>query len=104
MRCAMLLLLLVPAGVSRGDEATAGKLELIVEETAGIRRFGYPVYVALPLPRDPSVKDRFRLKSGGKPVAAQFRLLSGAKRKVALDFNVSLGPLEKKQWVDIRLK
>jgi hypothetical protein len=72
----------------------ADKLELTVKETAGIRRFGYPVAVTLTLPRDVTSKDRFRLLANGKPVAAQFRPLSalGKKRDVALDFNVSFAP------------
>src|SRR5207302_1798410 len=87
-RLALLLLLLL--GSARGE----GKLELTVNEPAGIRRFGYPVHATLKLPREVSEKDRFRLLAGGKPVAAQFRLVAGQKKSVALDFNVSLGPDE----------
>src|SRR6476659_6160408 len=77
-----------------------GKLSLVVSEKAGIRRFGYPVYAKLELPREVTAKDRFRLLAGGKPVAAQFRSLAkaGEKAAVALDFAVSCGPLEKKAY------
>jgi dienelactone hydrolase len=73
-------------------------VELTVRETAGIRRFGYPVHVTFALPRDVTDKDRFRLLSDGKPVAAQFRTLAGEKRSVALDFNVSMGPLQVRHY------
>jgi hypothetical protein len=77
-----------------------GKLSLTVSEKAGIRRFGYPVYAKLEMPREVTAKDRFRLLAGGKPVAAQFRSLAkaGEKKAVALDFAVSCGPLEKKTY------
>ncbi len=91
-RCSLLLVLVL--GSARGE----GKLELTVNETAGIRRFGYPVHATMKLPREVSEKDRFRLLEGGKPVAAQFRLVAGQKKRVALDFNVSLGPEEGKVY------
>ena len=90
--------LLLLAGAGASADAVPGKRELTVAETAGIRRFGYPVHVILDLPGDVTAKDRFRLLAEGKPVAAQFRLLAGQKRKAALDFTVSLGPLEKKRY------
>ena len=83
-----------------GAAAKAEKLELTVSEKAGIRRFGYPVYVKLDLGRAVSDKDRYRLLADGKPVAAQFRSLAtiDEKNAVALDFNLSIGPLEKKTF------
>ncbi|MFO0890631.1 MAG: hypothetical protein U0790_15990 [Isosphaeraceae bacterium] len=62
-------------------------------ETAGLRRFGYPVHAEFPKPTGAT---RFTLIQDGKPVPAQFRAVrdaSGAER-VSLDFNASLGPLE----------
>src|SRR5262249_28355755 len=52
------------------------------------------------LPREVTAKDRFRLLADGKPVEAQFRSLEkvGEKKSVALDFNLSVGPLEKKTF------
>jgi hypothetical protein len=95
-RALSLLLLLLTGAGARGDEAR--KVRLHVEETAGIRRFGYPVHVTFALPAGVTEKERFRLLAGGKPVAAQFRVLAGAKKTVALDFTVSMGPLQKKDY------
>ncbi len=84
----------------KGAESPGGKLSVTVRETAGLRRFGYPVHVLLRLPREVKADDRFRLLEGGKPVEAQFRSLAGVgmKTAVALDFNVSLGPEEEKAY------
>jgi hypothetical protein len=78
------------------------QIRLRVTETAGIRRFGYPVSVVLTL--DESVEDtkHFHLLSGGKPVSAQFRPhgdTSKGIRTVSLDFNASPGPLEKQDYI-----
>jgi hypothetical protein len=68
----------------------------VVRETAGIRRFGYPVSVVLPPDAAARAGDRFRLLENGQPVAAQFcRVERGGGAAVYLDFNVSHGPLEK---------
>ncbi len=73
--------------------ALSASLDLTAAETAGIRRFGYPVKVKLSLPDDLTGKERFRLTAGGKVVQAQFRPVG--KREVWLDFNCSPAPLEK---------
>jgi hypothetical protein len=78
--------------------AEDGKLSLTVTETAGIRRFGYPVYAKLTLPREAAEKDNFRLLADGKAVPAQFRRLPGDKKAVALDFTLSCAPLEKRTF------
>src|SRR5712692_455933 len=76
---AAFLLMLAPAGLGE---------RLRVTETAGIRRFGYPVTIALPS----SLGGRsLQLLESGKPVAGQFR---GAE----VDFNVSLGPYEQGEY------
>src|SRR5207247_811524 len=80
------------------SKAQTGKLEISVAETAGIRRFGYPVHATLTLPREVTEKDRFRLLSGGKPVPAQFRLLASSAKTVALDFNTNAAPWETKTY------
>ena len=89
---AFLLLALAAA-----DEAGVRRLELVVRETSGIRRFGYPVTVVLPPEAAARAGDRFRLLENGKPVAAQFRRSEGGPgpSRVYLDFNISHGPLEK---------
>ncbi len=98
MAMTCLAILLAPLGLSaaRGE----GKLALTVKEAAGIRRFGYPVHAAFLLPGAARDRDRFRLLADGKPVAAQFRLLSSdrGKREVAVDFTVNHAPLEEKTY------
>lgn len=79
-------------------DTETSSLELVVRETAGLRRFGYPVHIQFKLPREVRANDHFRLLHNGSPVAAQFRSLreKGEGREVALDFNVTQGPLEQK--------
>ena len=99
-RMSTFLLLALAAPVA-ADEPAVRRLELVVSETAGIRRFGYPVTATLP--RDAArAGNRFRLSENGKPVAAQFRRVAGkgaATEAVYLDFNVSHGPLEKRTYL-----
>jgi hypothetical protein len=89
--------------VGRAEEpASVQRLTVSVAETAGIRRFGYPVSVVLSLPH--SVKDaqHFRLLEEGKPIAAQFRPHGDnaeGLRTVSLDFNVNHAPLETREYV-----
>jgi hypothetical protein len=86
----------VLAAPAAADEPAVRRLDLVVRETAGIRRFGYPVTVVLP-PDATRAGERFRLLENGKPVPAQFRRVAGRRGEVAtvyLDFNVSHGPLE----------
>jgi hypothetical protein len=61
-------------------------------ETAGLRRFGYPVHTVLPAPPGAT----FRLLRDGRAIPAQFCSVVGERGEpaVALDFNVSLGPLD----------
>jgi len=67
-------------------------------ETAGLRRFGYPVQAVVP---DAEGGRNFRLVRDGRPIAAQFReveALGGGGREVALDFIASPGPLESSRY------
>jgi hypothetical protein len=89
MRSAVALVIALTAGQAVAQE----KLALTVKETAGIRRFGYPVAVTLKLPRPATEKDGFRLVADGKPVAAQFHVLDDPKA-VAVDFTAGPGPFE----------
>lgn len=68
-----------------------------LKETAGLRRFGYPVHAVLP---DPNSGPNFRLERGGKAVPAQFRKAQGpdGRPAVTLDFNSSPGPLESETY------
>jgi hypothetical protein len=92
------ILLLALAAPVAADEPGVRHLDLVVRETAGIRRFGYPVSVVLPAGAAARAGDRFRLLENGKPVTAQFRRVEGQRGQAAavyLDFNVNHGPLEK---------
>jgi len=77
------------------DAVTLG---LVVQETAGLRRFSYPVHTVLP-PVAPGLS--FRLLKEGRVVPAQFRPILGADGRpaIALDFTSSLGPLESERYV-----
>src|SRR4051812_5378791 len=69
------------------------RLALRLTETAGIRRFGYPVSTHLPAAL---AATRFRLTKDGHEIPAQFRAVAGADGRgaVVLDFNASPGPFE----------
>lgn len=71
---------------------------LRVQESAGLRRFGFPVHARLP---KEAMGPNFRLERDGNGVPAQFRKVEaeGQAPYVALDFNVSLGPLESQDFV-----
>lgn len=92
----LLALTLVPS-FADADQPAGGRITLVVSETAGIRRFGYPVSTVLDLPEPMKEGVHFRLLEGGKPIGAQFRPLS--KPTVRLDFNASPGPLERREYV-----
>jgi hypothetical protein len=62
-----------------------------VRETAGLRRFGYPVRTSFR-----STKTTLRLLENNKPIPAQFTQLEN--NQTDLDFNVSLGPLETREY------
>lgn len=74
----------------------AETLQIAVRETAGIRRFGYPVAVKLPALSIGDAKVRFRLREAGKPLPAQFRqeAADGGPGAWWLDFNLSMAPNE----------
>lgn len=65
-----------------------------LQETAGLRRFGFPVHTIVP-DIDPTAGP-FVLKSQGKSIPAQFRAVvdRDGKAQLALDFNASPGPEE----------
>ncbi|HEV3167862.1 MAG TPA: hypothetical protein VGZ22_27925 [Isosphaeraceae bacterium] len=87
--------LVIPALGS--SNLSAGTLRFRLTETAGLRRFGYPVFVLLP---KPDAMTRFRLKRGDQPVPAQFRATTteDGRPAIALDFNASPGPLETEEY------
>jgi hypothetical protein len=76
---------------------------LTVAETAGLRRFGYPVSALVPLPRG-AVRETFQLSlvSGVQPVRgvqydAADRWPDGSLRWVRVSFNLSPAPFEQQQ-------
>jgi len=83
--------------------APAGSGDISVRETAGIRRNNYPVNALVPVARgtlnDPS---RVRLLSNTNEVAAQVAVDSrwpdNSIRSLDLNFNVSIGPLERQAY------
>jgi hypothetical protein len=97
------LLMLTGPVPAAGDEAAGVRtLTVVVRETAGIRRFGYPVKAVLSLAEQQKDVSHLRLLENGKPVVAQFMPLGDAKhgiRAVALDFNVSHAPYESREYV-----
>ncbi len=89
------------------QEGAAGRVEFRLRETAGLRRFGYPVHATLPLPESPPGR-KYRLLRDGREVAAQFREIAkptrgngsgGTGLEVALDFTTSPGPFESENYV-----
>ncbi|MDR3619282.1 MAG: hypothetical protein P4L85_08025 [Paludisphaera borealis] len=84
-------------GGSRIADAGANvpeRLTFHLKETAGLRRFGYPVHVVLPNHAREHGTTLYRLLHQGMVVPAQFRLLEPDQREVILAFNASPGPLE----------
>src|SRR5579884_649245 len=95
-------LFLLPATAAADEAPANGRLTLTVRETAGIRRFGYPVGIELQLGRPVRDADRFRLLENGRPIAAQFRPVREGRElasAVYLDFIANPGPLEKHTYV-----
>jgi hypothetical protein len=80
----VLALLLIPA------LAPAQVAKFRVRETAGLRRFGYPVRASFKGDAVP-----LQLLENGKPIPAQFTALDG---QMEVDFNVSLGPWETRDY------
>lgn len=76
----------------------AETLKIEVRETAGIRRFGYPVAIKLPAIAKSAAELRFRLIERDKPVPAQFRreAAEGGSDAWWLDFNLSMAPHERR--------
>jgi hypothetical protein len=89
-----LAMLALPAlGAAPGE----GTFRLKLSETAGLRRFGYPVFAILP---DVHTDTRFRLTREGRAIPAQFRKVKWEGReRVALEFVASPGPMESQTYV-----
>src|SRR6266542_6667490 len=81
----LLALLLIPA------LAPAQIARFRVRETAGLRRFSFPVRASME-----ANAGALQLRENGKAVPAQFSLLGDGTMDV--DFNVSIGPLETREY------
>lgn len=77
--------------------ALAAPCTITVRETAGIRRFGYPVTAVCPLTSAEQSSGHFRLLQAGKPVSAQFTPFP-ERNVVEVDFAVSLAPGEQRTY------
>jgi hypothetical protein len=86
------------------SHALAAPLVFTVREAAGLRRFGYPVTASLKVPqgalRDAAAARLFGAKD--KEVPAQFTAMAkwpdGSVCALDVDFNSSLGPMEKETY------
>ena len=84
-------------------QPTVSTRQIDVSETAGIRRTEYPVTASVELPRG-TLRDASngRLKLT-EDVMAQFtaetRWDDGSVRALSVDFNVSLGPAERRRYI-----
>ena len=78
----------------------AAPISFTVRETAGLRRFGYPVTASLELPRGTfaGVDSARLLDAAGKELPAQFTAMSkwpdDSVRGLDVDFTSSIGPME----------
>src|SRR5262245_11339594 len=86
------LLLLFPLPLA--SAADPAKLTLTLRETAGIRRFSYPVSATLAIPAADAKS--CRLLENGKPIPAQFG--PHGDKQVIVDFIASPGPFESKDY------
>ncbi len=84
------------------DSAAVQRWQITVAETAGIRRFGYPVDARVPLPQSLPATAGFRLLDGATPVVAQFERITSPDSRTAfvdVDFNVQNAPGESRTFV-----
>jgi hypothetical protein len=91
-----------PGPSTAGDTPGLQRYAVVVQEKAGIRRFGYPVSVILPLGAPLKDTDHLRLFDKGKHVQAQFRPHGDTRkgiRAVCLDFNVNHAPHQTREYI-----
>jgi hypothetical protein len=96
--CATLAWLVAATNLVSASTGGERPIEFLLKETAGLRRFGYPVHVTLPLDSTPpSLDDEgFALKRDGQDIPAQFRRVTqpDGTSVVSLDFNASAGSFD----------
>jgi hypothetical protein len=94
----LLVLVILLAGVDSSSMALAESLELRISETAGIRRFVYPVTVQVTLPEGWSLDEGLRLKQGTESISAQFSAIGADRREILVDFHVSCLPYQEQRY------
>jgi hypothetical protein len=96
--CATPAWLATPMTVVSASTREERRNGFFLRETAGLRRFGYPVHVELPLDVAPAnlAVDGFVLERDGQDVPSQFRRVTqpDGTSLVSLDFNASPGAFE----------
>lgn len=104
MRMTSFFGLLLAVLLSAIPGAPGSPLEFTVSETAGLRRFGYPVTASLECARG-AIRDAATarlLSTAGKELPAQFTVLTswddGSVRKLDVDFTSSVGPMESETY------
>ena len=80
-----------------GDSLAAERLPIEVVETAGLRRFNYPVGYEFETPKPVPSDTPFALRLNDQPERGQFRPLTEGPlaKRWRLDFHVDFGPYEK---------
>jgi hypothetical protein len=83
--------------IAASAAVAAEPVKIIVKETAGIRRFGYPVRAVVSLTEALAPGAGLRLSLDGKPVPAQFAVRGNGV--VEIDFNVGNAPNQSREYV-----
>ena len=90
----------VNLSVTERDSTKTNTFEVSVQEQSGIRRFGYPVNAQVPFRKGTlSSSDQVRLRQNKTELPAQYGVQSrwedGTIQWMTIDWNISIGPLEK---------
>lgn len=97
--CAGLGAIVLPGRVSAESKPSAGRIAFRLKETAGLRRFSYPVHGVMP-ERTFATGLKYRLTRSGLEVPAQFREVGAESEHPSMifDFNASPGPMETEEY------
>ena len=90
----------VNLSVTERASTKTNTFEVSVQEQSGIRRFGYPVNAQVPFRKGTlSSSDQVRLSQNKTELPAQYGVQSrwedGTIQWMTIDWNISIGPLEK---------
>src|SRR5262245_11819342 len=83
------------------EPAKPQRIKILIKETAGIRRFGYPVNFRVALERPLALSGGLRLLEQGRPVAAQFTQFGPKESttQVDVDFAVNHAPYQIREYL-----